>query len=878
MKKRFFSCLLALCLALSLLSTGALAKEYSETEVSTADELVRALPGGEGEPVPAAKMNADITVDSEHSIATMGKLIVPSGCTLTIGDCAVLEAQVVIEAGGAVVVESGGYFGTTMGDDTENNGSITVKQGAQMKSTMGASIVNKGSLTLDGTFYCGCVNYDSADHLWFSNSDPAAVTGRGEVILYDAGAGDSRRPAVDLDAMIGAMMDLLGQVKRFGDGYWDDVGIYKQVDLYGDSAYSDLADAYNAVRTIKGETVEGNMDTILVLHEKNVVIPAGVSLRGMINLIVDAGASLDIFGSLETGMELRPARTEYEYNEETDSEVAVPLDPASVTVEPFGSLSTTMGGPIVNDGSLTVMPSGVLESQMGGEIFNYADLILGGLCYVGGFYNTGENIRGVWFSSNGTVKPFTDEEGGKHTGHIVVKRVVVQRPGSSDETDTLDDRIAAAAQLKTQITGANTVPVYTTAVSFAEMQDLNEDGRIDGIYLNGTKGDNEDDKTIPGMSYGIRKMGISDESLKSVAQIHVTESLTLAKPLCVDWAELIVEKGCTLTLPSLNDLSFSGRRTRIVVEAAGLNDTAGGTLAIGGTKVISGDAAENAVLTVKANIMSLGPAEWAMLDYPTDRNGEWYYVHSTDTVSGAVDAKGALTEDTLLPLLADGPLNITGAFTHDGSVEIRDELNVSPGATANIRDLNYGTDSAENTIRGVKSTTFELEFDLNTGNGYEDRIDHLAYDPDEGMIYLEENEVPITPVREGYVFLGWKAASGWTAASAGKLDGFTVKQDASGRWCVPVPKAFPVLMEARWLKLDYAGSTIQVEADEKSLSEPICVLAATYQSGRMLDCQTVTLSEPGQAETLTLRTTGDSVKLFAVSPEGFRPLCPAVTL
>lgn len=218
MKRRLFSIMLVFCLCASLVPVGAGAEggtnyQYVEnpTEVSTYDAMKTALPSGETEPdsnniiwIKRAKLTQNLTLTSGQCIATLGKLEIPSGVTLTIADGTSVEAEVEVQSGGAVKVEAGGTLATTMAGEhaIANAGTITVEKGGVLRSQKGGSVVNEESatLTLDGSFYCGSVNYDSADHLWFFNN--GTVFGNGEIIVYDAGVGDDNFAPVNLDAMI----------------------------------------------------------------------------------------------------------------------------------------------------------------------------------------------------------------------------------------------------------------------------------------------------------------------------------------------------------------------------------------------------------------------------------------------------------------------------------------------------------------------------------------------------------------------------------------------------------------------------------------------------------------------------------------------------
>ena len=384
MKKRLLSLLLIACLCLALLpgAASAAGPEYAETvTVNTAAELAAALPSGEHETIPVAELGANITVDKANSVHAMGRLIVPKDKTLTIAEGARVQANVVNY--GTILVQSGGALETTQGGDIENHGSLTVASGATLTSQMGGRVVNDGTLKLDGTFRCGSVNYDKTDHLWFQNS--GTVSGRGDLVVYDAGAGDAERDSVKLDAMIEGAMGALGQTRRYGDGYWDDVNIFKEVEV---SDYAELKAAFpKGGRKVAGEDVEGNMDVIAVLREDVTVTDGDVQTMG--KLIVPEGETLTVAegGDLEIGIE----------------------NNGTVAVRSGGTLKTTMGGDIVNHGSLTVASGATLTSQKGSSVVNAGAMTLDGTFRCGVAYIIENDTAAVqiWFKN---------EDGGTVTG------------------------------------------------------------------------------------------------------------------------------------------------------------------------------------------------------------------------------------------------------------------------------------------------------------------------------------------------------------------------------------------------------------------------------------------------------------------------------
>ena len=654
MKKRVSALILALCLCLALLPGAALAEEpqYQDPPkvVTTAAELAAALPSGMHDPIPVAELGADITVDAAHSVYAMGRLIVPEAYSLTIAGGATVQANVVNQ--GIVRVCSGGSLATTMGGDIENRGSIMVEPGGVLVSQMGGKVRNLGEsavLELDGTFRCGSVNYDSADHLWFENS--GAVFGGGDLVVYDAGAGDAERDSVDLDDMIEAVMDALGQTQRYGDGHWDDVNILREVEV---DRYEDFATTFQTERTVKGETVEGNMDTIIVLAD-DVTVPPEADLGGMIKVVVSSGVALTVEGTLKAGVVIEGAGKGWDEEKEEE----IDIGPAAVIVKSSGALATTMGGDIENFGALTVEPGAALTSQMGGIVINKDSgaLTLDGLFTCNGYVGGAGEVH-TWFENAGTVNG---------SGQIVIPRVIVPYDGAMFD-ETLDHRLASAQCAASYVVGTD-VTVFVSAYDCGELTALAGTEGVQGVYM-----------TCEG---------------EEAADYSVTGDVDLTgKKLMLDGkVNLVPAAGATLTVGAMGDISYNGRWTKINIPAGG------GTLRVGGVYLISGDADAGAVFTVTAGQMFTGGAAWQQ-HYPiTDNDDKWYYIPD----GGVVDAQGDLTaegRDLDLPLIVDGVLNITGKFKAS-YVEARGEFN-DPKGLADIKDLNIPGDAE---IYGVSVET-----------------------------------------------------------------------------------------------------------------------------------------------------------------------------
>ena len=433
MKKvlKFLSPLLAAVVALSFAAsfTPAVFAEGEVINVTDGDELYDAL--NKSTPVAAINITADITVDkdcliyydAEHienycntvvtvnegvtvTIAAGGSLgsfwpsyegdwetppltggrLINNG-TLIIEKRGMIEADfdtnngdVLIKNGGMsvccglntgnVTVEDGGMYLTSQGKNAVNKGIVIIHDGALMVSRFGSAIVNdaEGEIVLNGDFMCGCMGFDDGVMLFENNG---TVTGRGSVKLDNMSP--EGIPAPDLDVMIERMMSELGQTSRFDD--WEDIGIYAQYEV---TSYDDIVSHFKD-RTVAGEHVEGNMDLIFFVIG-DIVIPEGDSIEAMSMFEIAQDASLTVSGGalLECGI----------------------INRSRLEVMPGGTLATTMGGNITNEGELIIHEGAELKSQMGGAVINDggAELTLDGTFYCG---CVGD---GFWFDNHGTVK------------------------------------------------------------------------------------------------------------------------------------------------------------------------------------------------------------------------------------------------------------------------------------------------------------------------------------------------------------------------------------------------------------------------------------------------------------------------------------------
>ena len=392
---------------------------YKQVDVSSYAELEAAMTAQrtvageqvEGNMDTIIVHSGNMTVPSGADVGSMAKVIVTDGSTITVENGASLSCG--MENNGTVTVKSGGELTTTMGGSIDNRNTLTVEDGAKLRSQMGGEVINENgaTLTLDGDFYCGCFGMNGNDVAWFENK--GTVSGSGGIILYQAD--DETAPVNNMDGLIESVMDKLGQTSRFEN--WDDVNIYKQVDV---SSYAELEAAMTAQRTVAGEQVEGNMDTIIV-HSGNMTVPSGADVGSMAKVIVTDGSTITVENgaSLSCGME----------------------NNGTVTVKSGGELTTTMGGSIDNRNTLTVEDGAKLRSQMGGEVINEngATLTLDGDFYCGCFGMNGNDV--AWFENKGTVSG---------SGGIILYQ-------ADDETAPVSDMNALIESVNQQL-GGGTVP------------------------------------------------------------------------------------------------------------------------------------------------------------------------------------------------------------------------------------------------------------------------------------------------------------------------------------------------------------------------------------------------------------------------------------
>ena len=564
------------------------------------------------------------------------------------------------------------------------------------------------------------------------------------------------------------------------------------------------------------------------------------------SLTLTEGQSIHTLGKLEI-----PADVTLTISNGATVEAEVEIQSGGeVKVEAGGTLATTMAGEnaISNAGTITVYRGGALKSQMGGHVVNKenATLTLNGVFYCNSYYDTTSSEGSPWFSNRGNIKG---------NGQIVVLKVLTtERNDDDDENvpDTFGNMTVSATmteKVKNQLGSSSDIEVFTQAENIKDLVDLSSNessySNVTGIFLSKELEENAQRNTFT-----------------------LTNSLEITKNLWLDEkTDLCVGGDATLTVDK-DKLLFSGRGNLSVAPG-------GGTLKLGDLTLFGGSGTEAAFVPTSNRIFlsAMSPDAVGPDHYPAAP--EWIYLLGDATSKAGTDIK-----NLGLHLIVDFALTLEGNFSAD-SVEVRGELTAAEDAAVSIADLNYGANSSENTLKGTKSTSYELDFDLNSNNGYDDIYDHLAIT--DGKIYLQKdgNSVPVSPTRSGYTFNGWTATSHWTnIATSDKLAAITVQTDENGAY-VPAPTEFPVLMTAQWTRNSSGGGGTVVKPEtppsetvtstDQAAADGAVALTATVTD----DTAVVTLSDTeidrvagGEEETsLVLDVSGLSKPVSAVTLE-----------
>ena len=708
-----------------------------------------------------------------------GTVIVKNGGA-TEGDFAVNNGRIEVEAGGEAVcvnenygeiaVRADGAYRTTQGGNSVNHGRIEIEDGAEMTSRFGSTIENAadGTLVLNGLFNCGCIG----DGMWFKNE--GAVEGHGTVVLYSA----SEDASMTLDAQIGQMMDALGQETRFEN--WDDISICRRLTV---STVEELRKAAMEERSVKGEPVEGNMDTIIELAEET-QLELHEGIDGMVKIIVPESASILIQneGALTAGIE----------------------NYGNIEVEAGGVLTTVMGGPILNRGRINVAPGAELRSQMGQAVVNEGLLVMDGVFHCGSFDIGGNNA--LWFENH-------EEAGGELRGGGFAV-VYVAGTDREDPTAVTEEMCARMRQ----VLGIKPIHVFAQAFSEQELIALNE----------------SDAQTFRGVA-----VAVMDDEESDIHMFHLTQDLTMKKSLWIAAnTDLVLDNGATLTLDPIGPIDdgvrapvksnlLMGWMGRIVAEAAGAASPeapAGGTLIVGGVKLLSGSD-EDALLRPTRDIAYLtAPFYYGQDAFPAQP--EWLYVcegAAAELGDGALPQVTDMNGDSRQLSLIVGEyaeLTVTGAATA-GYAELRSGVKLEEGASLTVWDVYYFN---EGIVSGGELTveneeTFECRFDLNyewhPGQGWSTGVWHYPTDVG-GRVYFEMNGVPFEPEQEGYEFEGWEIVSGWPDVRASQLAEFSVQEDENGHY-VEKPTEFPIIVRAKWRR---AGEQPAGDANGNGVLDP----------------------------------------------------------
>ncbi len=755
MNKRILSLVLMIALCVAMMPAAAFGLSETETSVNVATlaELQAAIneyqqlcddfeAAHQNDPdawigwIAEFVLTDDINIPADTKLSTMGIIVVPEGKTLTIESGEV--SNLGIRNSGTVLVKSGGELQTTMGGETAilNYGTISVEEGAVLQSMFGGSVNNQSgaTLTIDGDFFCrGFTDDQSGDTTpWFRNA--GTVEGSGTVYAC-------QEPFVNQSALYDLLTDALAgtglTVKEQGSYF---VSSYDELQ----AAIDDYQQQCKAFEDAHQEDPDAWIGWVAQFHmEDDIEIPEGAEPDTTGNIIVPSGKTLTISRGAEAtlGLEI--------YGE--------------VIVKSGAFLGTTMGGEtaITNYGTLTVEKAAVLQSQMGGHVYNkpQGELKLDGIFVCNGYHDSDENSPNygqnvLWFDNYGAVSG---------EGRMVIMPVICF--GGSD-TPAMRADMASKARA---FLGNSSIPVYVFAGSFEELAALNAEAAVEGLFAGCDPEDPGDGQPM----------------------MRITDDLSLSKALWVeDGMDLVIENGKTLSIPGFDKLIF-GRRGRIVVEAAGAaspDALAGGTLTVGGSKLLSGTDAE-AVIRPTEDISWLSAGSY-FPDEEYPKKALWLYLLQDAEGSGSIPESSAL--DPQLNLIVDDEcvLTVTGTMTAP-YVEVR-------GTVVNGENLTAGGAMYYNRSVGrivvTGRTIYEVAFDLN----HDDRWYGMGLeDESANRFYFDDNEVDYEPVWDGHTFSGWKIISGWDEVTEEQLAAFEIKEDG-GRYYVDEPTEFPIIVQAQW--------------------------------------------------------------------------------
>ncbi len=577
---------MAVCMILSMTPLGVFADQGDEqqyewryedaVEVTTSAELAAALPSGESDPdgnniiwIKCAKLASDITMDT-MSVETLGKLIVPAGRTLTLNN-AQLECELYVEHGGTVKVLDGSTLATTMAGENAimNHGSIYVDEPSWMTSQKGGHIVNAqdGFMDMRGTMYVACFHNREQDEdvVWFKNE--GTIEGFGSLTLYDI----VQLGEVDMDAAIEYTMAQLGQQTRFDN--WDDIDIKKEVIADDEDA---LIEAMTAERTVAGEPVEGNSDTIIIVNTDMTL--EGEELDSMATLVVNQGQTLRLVDGTNLTCGL--------------------WNKGEFVVEEGCHFGTTQGGGCGNEGSFVIAPGAEAETQMGTNFVNLGNLFVDGVFAIGGVIwdDNGTETTGTWFENNDTVSG---------TGWIVAKNL--ENAIDEEDPDRVDRRFVHVDNIKKAL-GSSTVPVLMLVWDGNELKEAVEtNGQVataDGFAL------------------------LMDNATEDNYTQHLQSSVDMGDlTLVLLNSNLLLDPGVSLKVKDVDHLMTYGFGACVQM------DKSSGSLYFGSDEVVGGMETTAALTLTDGDMYVTQPAYVGARPYPVN----WLFLQGEAYLNGNID-------------------------------------------------------------------------------------------------------------------------------------------------------------------------------------------------------------------------------------------------
>lgn len=412
--------------------------KYSEpVDVTTYEELAEALPSGEPEPdasgiiwIPVARLAADLVLYEGQDLASLGRLVIPQGRTLTIEDGVFAQCEFVIESGATVIVKAGGELHTTMGGDCMNHGQLIVEPDGLIQSEMGASIINAadGYMKLGGVFICNGYQDDSGiNHMWIGNE--GTLDGDGFVVIGGVFSHESE----------GSFEDCLEAAEQV-------------LSIVGDEDANDVRVLVKAHSYEEMEQLAGPAKKKGAYLDADITVSAGPEYDTRGTLYVPGGRTLTIAEGGDCTASFFIANG------------------GSVIVESGATLATTQGNDCHIRGELTVELGGNLVSRFGTAIINddVGKIMLDGLFSVGS-YQDPDGVNHAWYGNSGSIVG---------EGFIVTGPVAM-----ASEENSFAARQDIASMIKASLGEGSGVRVLISVFNSAELKQMNEKPEIDGCML-----------------------------------------------------------------------------------------------------------------------------------------------------------------------------------------------------------------------------------------------------------------------------------------------------------------------------------------------------------------------------------------------------------